>query len=375
MNGGRLASAPVLGESRHEELRGLLGAWALRACPAAEAAELEQHLDRCPDCAEEAARLRHAATRLGPDDPLDRPDNLRRQVLDFCLARRPAAVPLAPWAGPYAAETAKLDALLRDLGRGEWLEVAELPWHGGVLRRRPAEVLCHLAAVDGLVAVALGLPDPVGAARPRLPGRGAPPAPPWEVLVERTERLTDEQGDRPPDAVRGFWRRQSLDLIRTVAPGTEAEVDYGVATLPVRDAFIDRAFECWIHAEDVARAVDYPYAAPAPQHLRQMVDLAARMLPAALAGRRGAAEPADRATGRVLRLVIEGPAAGEWLIPLDPTADPAPAGPVAELVVDGVEFCQLAAAHRDPDRLPVGEFGDRAAIREVLTALPLLSRP
>lgn len=70
--------------------------------------------------------------------------------------------------------------------------------------------------------------------------------------------------------------------------------------------------------------------------------------------------------------MIEGLAAGEWVVPLDGAAE---GETVAELVIDGVEFCQLAAAHRDPARLPVGEYGDRAAIRELLTALPLLSRP
>ncbi|MFD9130368.1 hypothetical protein [Kitasatospora sp. NPDC059571] len=72
----------------------------------------------------------------------------------------------------------------------------------------------------------------------------------------------------------------------------------------------------------------------------------------------------------------EGPAAGEWLIPLDGAAGPADdSPPVAEMVMDGLEFCHLAAAHRDPGRLPVGSDGDRAAVEEVLRALPLLSRP
>ncbi|GAA1220221.1 zf-HC2 domain-containing protein [Kitasatospora nipponensis] len=391
-------------EPSHETLRGLLGAWALRACPPAEAAELERHLARCRECAEEGDRLRRAAARLTADDPLDRPDGLRQQVLDFCLTRRAARRPLAPWAQPYAAETAKLDALLRDLGRAEWQEVAELPWHGGVLRLRPAEVLCHLAAVDGLLAVALGLPDPLEPAPARVPrqadgpgggdrGANGAAAAPWAGLLARGERLAEQYADRPPEAVRARWRRQSLDLLRTVEPTSAADVDYGPVAVPLQDAFVDRAFECWIHGEDVARAVDYPYAAPAPAHLRQMVDLAARMLPAALAGRRQAAYAGDtgrRRAPRVLRLVIEGSAAGEWLIPLDGAvdgppgaagpgsgrgADQRPVDPVAELVMDGVEFCQLAAAHRSPDRLPVGEYGDRAAIRELLAAVPLLSRP
>lgn len=265
-----------LTELDHEALRGLLGAWALRACPAQEAAALELHLDGCPECAEEAARLRHAAARFSADTPLDQPDGLRQQVIDFCLARRTAELPLAPWAAPYAAETAKLDALLRDLGPSEWQEVAELPWHGGALSLRPAEVLCHLAAVDGLLAVALGLPDSVPAAGPRVPAQGGEP---WSALMDRTGRLIRQQSGRPPEEVRTRWRRQSLAIVRTVEPQSEALVDYGFAELPIQDAFLDRAFECWIHGEDVARAVDYPYTAPAPQHLRQMIDLAVRAVP------------------------------------------------------------------------------------------------
>ncbi|MFC9324794.1 sigma factor [Kitasatospora sp. NPDC057015] len=346
------------------------------------------------------------------EEPLDPSGALRQQVLDWCLARRPAELPLPAWGAPYGAESAKLDALLRDLGPEEWQEVVELPWHGGTDRLRPAEVLSHLTAVDGYLALALGLPDPVpddsgparkpgstaaGAPGPRVPGPAARPAPrvppqgvsPFAGIVDRSGRLAAAQAGHPPGAVRTLWRRQSRALVRgaALAPGGGLPVDYGFAALPLRDAFVDRAFECYVHGEDVARAVAYPYPPPAAPHLRQMVDLAARMLPEAVAALRRAGRigpggaPGDR-PGRVLRLVIDGPAAGEWLIPLD---GPAPAGrgpgygrcsePVAAMVLDGLEFCQLAAAHRDPDRLPVGEHGDRAAIREVLRAAPLLSRP
>ncbi|GAA0684392.1 zf-HC2 domain-containing protein [Kitasatospora atroaurantiaca] len=378
-------------EQRHEALRSLLGAWALDACPRREAAELTKHLVGCPECAEEAARLRDAAGRLSADEPLDPSGALRQQVLDWCLSRRAPELPVPPWAAPYATETAKLDALLRDLGPAEWQEVAELPWHGGVQRWRPAEVLCHLAAVDGYAALALGLPDPVPGASPepvparvppqqaatRVPAQGRPAG-----VLERTDRLIAEQAGAGPAAVRALWRRQNHALVRTavLSPHGTAPVDFGFAVLPLRDAFVDRAFECWIHGDDIARAVDYPYEAPATRHLRLMVDLAARMLPAALAALREkqSARAADgTAQRRLLRLVIDGPAAGEWLIPLDGPAEgpEAPAEPVASMVLDGLEFCYLAAAHRDPDRLPVGEYGDRSAIREVLRAAPLLSRP
>ncbi|MER5348830.1 zf-HC2 domain-containing protein [Kitasatospora sp. NPDC002551] len=404
----------ITGE-QHEALRSLLGAWALGAVPPREAADVEAHLSGCPECAEEGERLREAAGWLSVEEPLDQPAALRQQVLDWCLARRPADLPVPAWGVPYAAETAKLDALLRDLGPEEWQEVAELPWHGGTEYLRPAEVLCHLAAVDGYLAVALGLPDPVpggpGAGSAPAAGRRVPPqeaalpplprvpqqgGPRWTRITDRTARLTAEQAGQPPQRVRARWRRHCHELVRSaaLAPQGNTPVDFGFATVPLRDAFVDRAFECYMHGEDVARAVAYPYDPPAPQHLRLMIDLAVRMLPLALAGQR-AAHPeltgaavgvpdgwpdggtgAGGRTGRQLRLVIDGPAAGEWLIPLDgPDAGPPGGEPVAAMVLDGLEFCQLAAAHRDPDRLPVGEHGDRAAIREVLRATPLLSRP
>ncbi|MFJ1703498.1 zf-HC2 domain-containing protein [Kitasatospora sp. NPDC088346] len=361
----------------HEELRSLLGAWALDACPPREAAELGRHLEHCPGCAAEAGRLREAAHWLSPDDSLDPADGLRRQVLDWCLAKRPAALPVPPWAAPYAAETAKLDALLRDLGPGEWQEVAELPWHGGTQRWRPAQVLCHLAAVDGYLAPVLDLPDPVPDAgpAPRVPAQGGPAHPPEpgrpEDVLARTRRLIEDQRGNPPTAVRTLWRQRSHALLRAAGLGADggAPVDYGFAVLPLADAFLDRAFECWIHGDDLARAVHYPYAPPAPQHLRQLVDLAARMLPRLLTALPGRLPGA----GRLLRLVIDGPACGEWRIPLDGPDEGTP--PTAEMVLDGLEFCYLAAAHRDPDHLPVGRQGDPAAIRRVLHAVPLLSRP
>lgn len=370
----RAPVAAPLPPAEHEAVRGLLGAWALDACPADEAALLERHLADCAPCAIEAARLRDAAGWLSADEPLDPAPELRSQVLQNCLGRRAPALRVPRWAAPYAAETAKLDALLRDLGAAEWLERTEAPWHGGTQHWRPAEVLCHLAAVDGFVATAHGLADPVPADESSDPAGSGQDAP-WAAVLRRTERMIGAHGKQSPDAVRALWREQTRALVQTASlagAGGTVEVDYGAFRIPARDAFVDRAFECWIHAEDVARAVDYPYEPPSAPHLRQMIDLAARMLPAVLPGPRAAG---PERPPRLLRLVVEGPAAGEWLIPLDTPEPPEGTAPVASLVVDGLEFCYLAAAHREPDRMPVGHDGDAAAVREVLHAAPLLSRP
>ncbi|MFJ3672115.1 MDMPI N domain containing protein [Streptomyces sp. NPDC090106] len=365
----------------HPVLKSLLGAWALAACSPEEAAAVEDHLGLCGTCADEALRLRDAVGLLHPPESLDLDPALRTRVLDACLERRPPRIPVPAWATPYDAETARLDALLRDMGDSEWHAPVRLRWFEGdkatSRRTTVAGVIAHLLTVDGLVGVALGLDDPLGDA-----ASGAP------TPADRTEAYWRGSHFPPTRAVRTPWREQSHDLVRTVSfTGTGAgklAVSYGAFELPLHDAMLDRAFECWIHAEDIADAVDYPYQPPSPRHLNRMIDLAARMLPAALAERRrqGLAAPARGRhlgvagqPGRSLRLEIEGLGGGEWLIPLDsPAAIGSAAHEVAHIALDGVEFCHLAAGHVSPTEAAAGQVGDPEAINDVLFATASLSR-
>ncbi|MFF4602090.1 anti-sigma factor family protein [Streptomyces sp. NPDC001339] len=365
----------------HAVLKSLLGAWALSACSADETAAVEAHLTDCAACADEALRLRDAVGLLHPADSLDLDPRLRSRVLEGCLGRRPARIPVPDWAVPYDAETAKLDALLRDMGESEWRAPVRLRWFEN---ERPAErettvagVIGHLLAVDGLVATALGLPDPLGTAAP--PGTPNP-----LIRTETFWRDTDRALDRP--ATHGPWRDQSYALMRQVSFAgskvAELAVSYGDFSLALRDAFLDRAFECWVHAGDIADAVDYPYEAPSAAHLHRMVDLAARLLPSTLADRRraGRAAPPRRlveagAPGRTLHLEIEGNGGGHWYIALDsPAALGTPDHTVAHIALDSAEFCQLAAGHISPEDAAAGQNGERDAIREVLFATASLSR-
>lgn len=398
----------------HHVLKSLLGAWALAACSAEETAAVEEHLGGCGDCAEEALRLRDAVGLLHRPESLDLDPGLRTRVLAGCLERRPPRFPVPDWAAPYDAETARLDALLQDIGDAEWDAPVRLRWFDGEetasRRTTVAGVIAHLTSVDGLVAVALGLDDPLGDAAD-APGGGAAATP-----EARTEAYWRSAHLLPAGSVRVPWREQTHALVRTVSVtggtagtgtgtggtggariggtgtgGTEGgaadappAVSYGDFDLPLRDALLDRAFECWVHAEDIAEAVDYPYEPPAPRHLRGMIDLAARMLPGMLAVRRraGLASPARTRhlvaagrPGRSLRLEIEGLAGGEWLIPLDsPGAVGSAEHEVAHVALDGVEFCRLAAGHVAPQEAAVGHVGDPKAIRDVLHAVASLSR-
>ncbi|MFF3375797.1 MDMPI N domain containing protein [Streptomyces sp. NPDC002680] len=368
----------------HDVLRSLLGAWALAACAPEETLAVEDHLGECGACADEARRLREAVELLQRPEPLDLDPTLRTRVLEGCLDRRPPRIPVPEWATPYDAETARLDALLQDFGDAEWHAPVRLRWFEGdeqtTRRTTVAGVIAHLLSVDGLVAVALGLDDPV---------TGKQDGPVTPTPAGRTEAYWRASYFPPTRSVRMPWREQSHGIVRTVSfaggGAGKLPVPYGDFELPLHEAMLDRAFECWVHAGDIAEAVDYPYDPPAPRHLHGMIDLAARMLPEALAARRqaGLATP-SRTTrhlvpagepGRSLRLEIEGSGGGEWLIPLDsPAALPSAAHEVAHVALDGVEFCQLAAGHVSPEEAAAGQDGDREAIRDVLFAAASLSR-
>ncbi|MEV6998683.1 zf-HC2 domain-containing protein [Streptomyces sp. NPDC093982] len=374
--------APLVLE--HRVLKALLGAWALAACSAEETAAVEEHLGDCGSCADEARRLREAVGLLHPAESLDLDPALRTRVLQGCLERRPPRIPVPEWAAPYDAETARLDALLQDFGDAEWHAPVRLRWfekdEPTSRRTTVAGVIAHLLTVDGLVALALGLQDPMGdvaADRPTPSGR--------------TEAYWRASHFPPTRAVRAPWREQTHALVRTVSfagGGTgKLSVAYGDFELPLRDAMLDRAFECWVHAEDIADAVDYPYEAPVGRDLHHMVDLAARMLPTVLAARRraGFAAPPPPGPhrrlvpagepGRSLRLEIEGSGGGQWLIPLDsPAAVGSAEHEVAHVALDGAEFCRLAAGHVPPAEAAAGQVGDREAIRDVLFAAASLSR-
>ncbi|QTD99203.1 zf-HC2 domain-containing protein [Streptomyces cyanogenus] len=378
--------APVPLDLSHDVLKSLLGAWALAACSAAETAAVEHHLGGCGSCADEARRLREAVGLLHQPESLDLDPELRTRVLDSCLTRRPPRIPVPDWAAPYDAETARLDALLQDFGDAEWHAPVRLRWFEADApasrRTTVAGVIAHLLSVDGMIATVLGLEDPLaevaGAAEQGATGPAG-----------RTEAYWRASHFPPTRSVRGPWREQSHRLVRTVSfTGGHAggmEVSYGDFALPLHDAMLDRAFECWVHAEDIAEAVDYPYEPPAPRHLNRMIDLAVRVLPTILAVRRraGLSAPGRRtphlvaagAPGRSLRLEIEGSGGGEWLIPLDsPAAVGSADFEVAHVALDRAEFCKLAAGHVPPAEAAAGQVGDREAIRDVLLAVASLSR-
>ncbi|WP_234347347.1 zf-HC2 domain-containing protein [Streptomyces specialis] len=360
--------------STHHHLMSLLGAWALAACSPEEAERVEAHLNDCGRCADEAVRLREAVALLEPQHCLDLDPRLRVRVLEGCLARRPARWPVPPWAAPLDAEAARLDALLNDMAEDEWRTPVALRWFDGdrrqVLGTSVAGVVDHLLSGDGLLARAVGLPDPLA---DRAGGNGGAGDDPAARTLARWRETPEPRAE--PRAPWLPWREQTRALVRAAAERGDAPRPAG--DLP--DGYLHRAFACWIHAGDIADAVEYPYGPPYGTHLRLLVDLAARKLPGSIAGRRRAGlATSPGAAGRTIHLEVEGAGGGHWYIPLD---SPAAAvsrtearGAVAHVALDDVVFCQLAAGRITPDEVASGGEGDPAVIRDVLSAAAALSR-
>ncbi len=340
-------------ELPHGVLRSLLGAWALAACSAEETAAVEAHLTECAPCADEALRLRDAVALLHSERDLDLDPLLRSSVLENCLGRRPARIPVPAWAGPYDAETARLDALLRDFGSRSGIAPVRLRWFEDdrpVQRRTSvAAVIAHLLAVDGLVAAALQLDDPLREA----PSAACGPA-------ERTEAFWRLDGRPPTREVRGPWREQAHTLVRTVSFAGQGRGGTARRVRRLLAAAAGRLPGPGLRVLDARRGhrggrrlpVRAAGGCASARHGR-----AGRRAAAGGPGSAAARGPRGRSAGsRGGGGRRAGPctwrsrarAAAEWYVALDsPAAAGSPDRVVAQVALDAVEFCRLVAGAGD----------------------------
>lgn len=157
--------------------------------------------------------------------------------------------------------------------------------------------------------------------------------------VAATQPTALGQAGRPFDLTRGDWSNvvhRSLTLLDEGHSPDEVLTYYGV-TLPLDELLVVRAFELWIHEEDIRRATGRPLAAPEPARLARMAQLAVRMVPAGMA-RAGRDRP-DRSA----RLVLIGPGGGTWDLRLDAPGRSLEGGRRADtrIVVDTAAFCRV----------------------------------
>jgi uncharacterized protein (TIGR03083 family) len=298
----------------------LLGAWALDVCEDDEAATVEAHLGQCDECASEARRLRSAVGWLGAERMIAPPLTLRQSVLDEARRRR-APVAVQALVEAYSAQAALLHDTLDRLEPSGWQRHDSR--HGDV-----AGVIRHLTANDAVLAAELGLPR-------------VPPA------------------RNGVGSVHEAWRLQSEILLRGIGSSAGADLDQ-VVTLagrgggqpaPLRDALVQRAFETWIHLEDV-RCAAVP---PSPERVRRIVALAVGLLPKVLAAQ-GLKWP-----GR-FRLHLTGLGAGEWSFALG--GPDTPGG--AEVTMEALDFTRLVAGRRAGEAVTVAIEGDDAVALQVL---------
>ncbi|MEV7730519.1 maleylpyruvate isomerase family mycothiol-dependent enzyme [Streptomyces sp. NPDC088921] len=320
----------------HDDVRDLLAAWAFGALEPAEERLVPPHLAECESCAAEAERLR-TTVRLLDGPPLDEPPSPLDTLLTGALRVRPAPPRVARHAAPYAAAVAGLEALLPELA-GRWSTPVVHDWdvHATV---------AHLLAADEHLALRLGIDA-------RVPGARIDEDADWADAWERrtAEVIAHEYGRTPEETV-AAWSAQAAALLG--APfARDPELAAGTTLLmglrlPVTEHFLARAFEAWIHTDDIGRALGLAVPPPPEEHLGQLVGLAVRVLGAVL----GAEAPP------VLFAVRGGE---EWV--LGSQSDPV----AAELTLDAVDFCLLVGGRYAPDTVPRDTTGDAAAVRNVL---------
>ncbi|WP_216588890.1 maleylpyruvate isomerase family mycothiol-dependent enzyme [Streptomyces brasiliscabiei] len=328
----------------HDGVRELLAAWAVGALPAADQRTVPAHLAACEPCAAEAERLRDTVRLLdGERGPGAAPNGSARGGADGVLAlalrsRRPRAAEIAHHAAPYAAAVAGLQALVPEL-EGRWGTPVVHDWDAHA-------TLAHLVAADEHLAVRLGVDA-------RLPASHIPEGTPAEdAWARRTADVIAHEHGRTPGETLATWAAQAAALLAT-AEAADPELAARAVTvmglrLPVADHFVVRAFEAWIHTDDIGRALGLAVPPPPDEHLWSLVRLAVRILGLALHD----APP--------VRFEVTGPTGTGWILGSD-------TGPVhAELTLDPVDFCLLVGGRHSPDEVPKRITGDADAARTVL---------
>jgi uncharacterized protein (TIGR03083 family) len=275
------------------------------------------------------------------------PVNLRERVLAASLRARAAGRP-----EPAAPEISPAEAFSRAAGafHGTLCLLRGEDWARQALRGLNVQGLVgHLAGVEEDVQRCLA-GDPAVAAADH---------------VESTQAAADRQAGCPPDRTRAEWRRaadRTIDQVRA-AGDLGAEVAVHGMRLPLGLLLVVRAFELWVHENDIRAATALPPSAPDASTLSLMSSVAVQFLPVA-AARAGLDEPVR------LHLVLTGPGGGTWDITLGP-ASPAPAD--VAIVTDALGFCRLAANRAAPASLDLHVTGDPGRAAAVLAATATLA--
>ncbi|WP_433303097.1 maleylpyruvate isomerase family mycothiol-dependent enzyme [Actinoplanes sp. CA-030573] len=332
------------------------------------------HVSGCERCAAIVRRARNAAGWLAGTHAETPPPGLRSRVLGKALSQRPSS--------PYASQAAALADLLDSLLPSQW----QARTAGG---RTVRELIRHLAGNDGLVLADLGLDAAPSAAAP--PGRGAAPpaAAPPGLAAAPSAAAPPGLGAAPPAAaspglgVAPSWRAQSDRLLAVTGDLDRPVRLAGRAPMrrPLREALTQRAFETWIHHDDIRAAVALPPAPPPPAHLTRILEFGLALLPGAIDAT-GRGRP-----GCSVRLALTGPGGFERVVPLSargpatgpPAASmplsahrPATGPPAASVTMPAERFARLMAGRVPVTPAVATVRGEPGAARLLLTVAATL---
>nr|WP_241267306.1 maleylpyruvate isomerase family mycothiol-dependent enzyme [Streptomyces scabichelini] len=317
----------------------MLGAWAFGALRPEDERTVPLHLAECESCAAEAERLRETVRLLDGSrgTAMSNGSGASGGVLTVALRARPSVPRVAAHAAPYAAAVSGLQALVKELD-GRWGTPVVHDWDAHA-------TVAHLLAADEPLAVRLGLDT-------RVPVSPVPEGTRWEDAwnVRSADVIAHELARTPEETV-AAWAAQAGALLATAEARDPERAAHATTLmgirLPVADHFLVRAFEAWIHTDDIGRAVGLAVPPPPEEHLWQLVRLAVRIL--------------DLALGPTAPPVLFAISGGEeWVLGSEDE-------PVrAELVLEPVDFCLLVGGRYAPDTVPRGATGDDAAVQNVL---------
>ena len=319
----------------HEEFEELLAAFALDACDADETTAIEQYMAAHPEVGHEVERLRTAAAGLAASDALAPPRDVRNGVLQRAREAR------APRARTPLEVHAEVESALAELLDELPASAHDLPTLNGLTVR---ELVAHLAAMESLLALWLGVPT--------LPGVDD------EDVVARTATVVAVTHDWSFPEVTALWRR-SMAAVRAAAPDDATSRWFG-SEMPTDLVLVIRAFETWTHTDDIRRALGRALDLPSAAALRTMAEGSMTLVPSAMESS-GLTRP-----GRTARFVLTGAGGGEWNVAM---ASGTEAGePDVALTLPVADWCRRFSERLSAEDLDVMVSGDRGLGADLIEA-------
>ena len=278
-----------------------------------------------------------------------RPSSSRAAMLATALAGRPATLPAAApgsAAGLLVEVSDALDADLATLDEPLWLTPVIFDWS-------VQDTVAHLSAVHEVLCARLNGTD-VGAVTS-------------DELDAATNRLLTISRREAPEVTRERFRA-AVCRLRHGLEVCDTEINWLGLVAPAETIIVDRAFETWVHANDIRRATNRASLDPSGEHLKVLCDLAIELLPMALI-------VSGYHHDAVVAVNLSGPGGGSWVMPLGIGAA---SGREFTFNASARELCLLMGNRIDPADFAFtvrGPYVDAAAIaRDLVDTAPVFAR-